>query len=78
MTEEKIETIEITEETAGERIDRILAEFRKKANADFVLASAASVHHPVYQTNCTNLLSHIFSKKEVYQTIANGSVGRDI
>ncbi len=36
MTEEKIETIEITEETAGERIDRILAESLYDLSRSFV------------------------------------------
>ena len=59
-------------------IDRTLADFRKSAKADFVLANTSDIHHPVYQSNCTDLLSHIYAQKDIYHTLANGSIGRDI
>lgn len=58
--------------------DRVLAEFRECVNVDFVLATAVNVNDPVYQANFSALLTHIYSSRDIYLTLTNGSIDRDI
>ena len=59
-------------------MNRLFTEFRSFVKVDFVLASAVNVDDQVYQSNFTDLLDHLHSRKDTYLTLARGFIGHDV
>ncbi len=59
-------------------MNRTLNDFRSAVRVDFVLATAADVIGTFYQDLFGDLMEHIRANRDIYLTLAGGSISRNI